>query len=97
MIVLRKQQKGFSRNKSIVYFKDENYNVGGNGYASNFYNSVVEVFQKEINFKNCYACRFLAHNSFEHLIGDSLFCKRKKIPIENSNVGYNCNKFWRIQ
>lgn len=95
--ISRKNLEKELSNPNVIYCSIENYNEGGNAYASNFYNSVVEASKNGIKFKNCYACRFWGENYFKNLTGDSLFCKRKKILIKNSNLGYDCDKFWRIE
>lgn len=95
--VSRKNLEKEISNPNVFYYKIENYNEGGNAYASDFYNSVVEASKKGIKFKNCYACRYWAENSYEYLKGDTIFCRSKKISFKNSNVGYDCDKFWRIE
>lgn len=95
--VIRKNLEKELQKPNAIYNKIENYNEEGNAYANDFISSVEEAAKKGIKFKNCYACRFWAENSFHHITGDKIFCKRKKILIENSNDGYDCDKFWRIE
>lgn len=95
--VIRKNLEKELQSPNAIYNKIENYNEEGNAYASDFIASVEEASKKGIKFKNCYACRFWAENSFQHITGQKLFCKRKKVLINNSNEGFNCDKFWRIE
>jgi hypothetical protein len=95
--VIRKNLEKELQKPNAIYNKIENYNEEGNAYSSDFISSVEEASKKGIKFKNCYACRFWALNSFQHIKSGNIFCKRKKEIVENSNEGFNCDKFWRIE
>ncbi len=65
-------------------------------HRSLFHNCVMRASYNGINIRNCFSCRFFTHNNSVFGIYP-YFCKKLKCEIENSNDGYQCNKFWRIK
>jgi hypothetical protein len=94
--ILRKNLEKEFQNPNTLYNKIENYNEDGNSDFNNFISNVEEASRKGIKFKNCFACRFWAENT-RYDYDAIIFCKRHKALVENSNHGYNCDKFWRIE
>ena len=74
----------------ILPYQEEEY--GG----EEFLNLVKEYAFKDLKYKNCYSCKFIAKNN-SHFAYYDLFCKRLKSEIPNSNFGSDCTKYWRIE
>lgn len=64
--------------------------------GQDFIDLVKDYANKDKSFKNCYACRFVARNNSRYAYYD-LFCKRMRWEMPNSNVGSNCDKYWKFQ
>lgn len=56
---------------------------------------IKEASNLKIPVKNCFACRFSVSNNKRDK-KHSYFCKKKRSEIENSNMGSECENFWRI-
>lgn len=95
--VVRKDLNKVLQNPNAIYNKILNQNEKGNGYYNDLISNIEEAARKGVKFKNCYACRFWAKNPHRLITGEDIFCKRKKILIEKSNNGHDCDKFWRIE
>lgn len=57
---------------------------------------ITDYAYKDKTFKNCYSCRFITNNTSRYSYYD-LFCKRLKAEVPNSNIGCDCDKYWRIE
>lgn len=93
--ILRKNLEKELQNPNVLYTKIENKEYS-NTLSNNFISNIEEASRKGIKVKNCFACRFWAQNTMYDL-GAIIFCKRNKALVENSNYGFNCDKFWRIE
>ncbi|PKB15323.1 competence protein CoiA family protein [Flavobacterium sp. 5] len=83
--------------KEIDYeYDDEIESYSGGQFIDLIIKSAFEIK----DFKNCYSCRFSAENNnyfSRYEFGHTLFCKKFKAVITNSNDGHNCEKYWRIE
>lgn len=61
--------------------------------ALDFIRLIQDYAFKDKSFKNCYSCRFSTPNN-NYYAEYSLFCKRIRCELPNSNVGSDCDKYW---
>lgn len=73
----------------ILKKQEDEYN------GQDFIHLVQRYALKDKRFKNCYSCRFSAKNN-NYYAEYSLFCKRLKCGVPNSNFGSDCNKYWLL-
>ncbi len=83
--------KMYVYNKILFYDNNESERFGG--YV--FIELVEEASNNGIDVKNCFVCRFFTYNN-SYLNEMPYFCKRLKSGFDNTNIGADCNKFWRI-
>ena len=88
--IVRDLQNFEFRHYQILPYQKEEY--GGEEFIA----LVKELAFKDPQYKNCYACRFMTKNNSYYAEYD-LFCKKFRAEIPNSNVGGNCQKYWRIE
>lgn len=88
------------KKSNLTRIDEENDMEEGYENALDFELLVKKAAFKFRDFKNCYSCRFSAKNNnrnISDIYGNVLFCKLKRIVIENSNDGSKCEKYWRIE
>ncbi|MFN3272931.1 MAG: hypothetical protein ACK40Y_10390, partial [Cloacibacterium caeni] len=57
---------------------------------------IIKYSFKDSKYKNCFACRFFDENN-SWFSSVKYFCKRLRKEIQHSNIGNNCDKFWRVE
>ncbi len=74
------------KSKSIIH-----YEISKEGsYSFNFAEKVIEAHEKGISIRNCYLCRYHAHNQNVSESEKTIFCKFLKKPC-GSNEAADCN------
>lgn len=73
-------------------FNEDDYFINAGDYTS----LIQLASYKGVQVKNCYACRFSTRNT-RYDREYSLFCKKWKSEIPNSNHASECPHFWRIE
>lgn len=90
----------FKHYEILNQIKDNyDYEYGSNHHIV-FINMVQKLAFQIQDFKNCFSCRFSTENNNKlsrEIFGNTLFCKKLKCVLENSNDGHNCDKYWRIE
>lgn len=83
-------------NENLIYKKVLDFSEDNNFIGHHYKKLIIEASQSGVKFKNCFACRFFATNKSDFFEA-TLFCKKKKEYVKNSNDGSDCDKFWRVE
>lgn len=83
-------------NENIIYSKILNSSQQERMNGRIYQELVIEASRCGIKFKNCFSCRFYAPNKSD-FVEATLFCKKNRAYVINSNDGSTCSKFWRVE
>ena len=74
----------------------EDYYYGGKSIRDVFISYITRAYREKVNVKNCYICRYHAHNtSWDFTEGEPIFCKFQKITC-GSNFAVQC-QFFKVE